>query len=60
MKQFTEALAERMPGYALACEHEHSNSALVASERFREECGGEEPEAGWTQVVWMCQLVRTP
>ncbi|CAE7400154.1 TYW1 [Symbiodinium natans] len=36
VKQFAEALSAELPGYSLCCEHEHSNSALVASERFHD------------------------
>lgn len=35
VKDFAQQLCEEMTGYQLACEHEHSNSALVASEAFR-------------------------
>jgi len=34
VKEFAEALVEQLPGYGLACEHEHSVSVLLASERF--------------------------
>lgn len=33
-KAFAESLANVMPGYGLACEHEHSNAILLASKRF--------------------------
>jgi len=36
VKQFAEALVAHLPGYGLACEHEHSVSVLLASTRFRE------------------------
>jgi len=35
VRSFAEALVARLPGYGLACEHEHSVSVLLASERFR-------------------------
>jgi len=35
VKDFAQQLCEEMTGYQLACEHEHSNSALIASEAFR-------------------------
>eukprot|EP00929_Paragymnodinium_shiwhaense_P056998 TRINITY_DN28524_c0_g1_i1.p2 TRINITY_DN28524_c0_g1~~TRINITY_DN28524_c0_g1_i1.p2 ORF type:complete len:164 (+),score=29.75 TRINITY_DN28524_c0_g1_i1:407-898(+) len=35
VKEFAEAVAELLPGYSLACEHEHSNGVLLAANRFR-------------------------
>jgi len=35
--RFVSDLVERLPGYGIASEHEHSNCILVASERFRVE-----------------------
>eukprot|EP00092_Neocalanus_flemingeri_P005712 GFUD01006152.1.p1 GENE.GFUD01006152.1~~GFUD01006152.1.p1 ORF type:complete len:735 (-),score=197.38 GFUD01006152.1:138-2342(-) len=35
--KFVSDLVERLPGYGIACEHEHSNCILVASERFQVE-----------------------
>jgi len=33
--RFVADLVDRLPGYSIASEHEHSNCVLVASERFR-------------------------
>jgi len=35
VKRFAERLVALMPGYGLACEHEHSVSVLLASDRFK-------------------------
>mmetsp|Transcript_378 Transcript_378/g.1267 ORF Transcript_378/g.1267 Transcript_378/m.1267 type:complete len:370 (+) Transcript_378:207-1316(+) len=40
VQRFAEALAELLPGYHVACEHEHSISVLLASERFLSAEGG--------------------
>ena len=37
VKDFAQQLCEKMEGYELACEHEHSNSALIASKAFKME-----------------------
>jgi len=33
--KFSQKLADRLPDYGLACEHEHSNCVLVANKRFK-------------------------
>ncbi|CAJ1370622.1 unnamed protein product, partial [Effrenium voratum] len=35
VREFASAVVKELPGYSLACEHEHSNSVLIASDRFR-------------------------
>jgi tRNA wybutosine-synthesizing protein 1 len=32
--EFVEKLTERLTGYAIACEHEHSNCILLADKKF--------------------------
>ncbi len=32
---FVQQLSDRLPGYSVASEHEHSNCVLIASDRFR-------------------------
>lgn len=39
VKLFAESLVLLLPGYGLACEHQHSISVLIASKRFRTESG---------------------
>jgi tRNA wybutosine-synthesizing protein 1 len=31
---FVEQLSQRLPDYAMACEHEHSNCILLADKKF--------------------------
>merc|ERR1712228_886625 len=39
VKLFAEELAAHLPGYGLACEHEHSGAVLLASRRFLDKGG---------------------
>lgn len=50
VKDFAQQLCEKMVGYQLACEHEHSNSALIASELF---CGDSRSGAWKTWKTWI-------
>lgn len=49
---FVHKLADRLEGYQIACEHEHSNCVLLAHQKVRRGRGGDGGDSGRMMEGW--------
>eukprot|EP00438_Fugacium_kawagutii_P006485 Skav231969 [mRNA] locus=scaffold2806:317640:319817:+ [translate_table: standard] len=60
VRDFAQQLAESLPDYAIACEHEHSCSVLLArTDRFFTPFGHWRLALGWSVTLFLLPTLRT-